>query len=255
MVLLTIGDSWTQGDSPSQQINWEAKQNLDWYHIPPSFSLRYAPPVSDKILNKFYDSEVWPKTLGRNLGMQTYNAGRLGISNKTMVKQTINSIKYLTDEIGYNHKDIFVVIGLSSKYRSSKIEYFKDKKKYQVSDFKANTLFKEDFLNLSENYFKDEFCLQIYILQNWLNNLKIKHLFFNAFEDQNDVKNSSFYDINLDNWFNNSLDAHFRICVENNFKEKWSSNGDYFVSGHPTDISHEYWGNHLTEYIENNKIL
>lgn len=255
MVLLTIGDSWTQGDSPSQQINWEAKQNLDWYHIPPNFGLDYAAHISDGILNKFYDSEVWPKTLGRNLGLQTYNSGRLGISNNTMVKQTISNIKYLTEEIGYKHKDIFVIIGLSSKYRTQKIEYFKDKKKYQVSDFNQHTLDKQDFLNLSYNYFKDEFCLQIYILQNWLDKLKIKYLFFNAFEDQNDIKDSIFYDINLDNWFNNNLDAHFKITIENKFNTNWGNTDDYFVCGHPKDVSHEYWGNQLTEYIENNKIL
>jgi len=29
MILLTTGDSWTQGDSPAQNINWEATKNID----------------------------------------------------------------------------------------------------------------------------------------------------------------------------------------------------------------------------------
>ena len=29
MILLTNGDSWTQGDSPAQTINWEATKTLD----------------------------------------------------------------------------------------------------------------------------------------------------------------------------------------------------------------------------------
>ena len=37
MILLCNGDSWTQGDSPAQQINWKAKPNLDWYNIIPDF--------------------------------------------------------------------------------------------------------------------------------------------------------------------------------------------------------------------------
>ena len=31
MILLTNGDSWTQGDSPAQTPNWEATKTLDWY--------------------------------------------------------------------------------------------------------------------------------------------------------------------------------------------------------------------------------
>ena len=37
MILLTNGDSWTQGDSPSQTINWNATKSLDWYDIIPHF--------------------------------------------------------------------------------------------------------------------------------------------------------------------------------------------------------------------------
>ena len=37
MILLTNGDSWTQGDSPAQTLNWEAKKTLDWYDIVPFF--------------------------------------------------------------------------------------------------------------------------------------------------------------------------------------------------------------------------
>ena len=28
MILLTNGDSWTQGDSPAQTLNWKAKKNF-----------------------------------------------------------------------------------------------------------------------------------------------------------------------------------------------------------------------------------
>ena len=37
MILLTNGDSWTQGDSPAQTPNWESKKSLDWYDIIPNF--------------------------------------------------------------------------------------------------------------------------------------------------------------------------------------------------------------------------
>jgi hypothetical protein len=257
MVLLTVGDSWTQGDSGSQTLNWEAEQNIDWYHIPPHFGLTYLDKecFDKKILNKFYDSELWPKTLGRNLGLETYNAGRLGTNNRNIVKTTINCLNYLTKEKNYKYTDIFVVIGFTSKYREQLVTYYPDKKLYAVNDFNFGTFDISMFKNVSFNYFMDEFCLQMYTLQTWLDNLNIKYLFFNAFEDQHDVKKSDFYNFNLKNWYNNSLDAHFRIYIENKYNKKWGKNSDYFGSSHPTDISHEDWGNNLTKYIIENKYI
>ena len=70
---------------------------------------------SDKnILYKFYDSEVWPKILGKKLGIETWNAGRLGTSNDNIVRTTLGSIDYL-ESIGKT--DLFVVIGLTSLMR------------------------------------------------------------------------------------------------------------------------------------------
>ena len=58
MILLCNGDSWTQGDSPAQDLNWEAKPNLDWYNIMPNFG-EPTIPCDDRITYKFYDSDVW----------------------------------------------------------------------------------------------------------------------------------------------------------------------------------------------------
>lgn len=258
MILLTVGDSWTQGDSPAQDINWEAQQNIDWYHIPPHFGLTYvdAPRFEDRILNKFYDSNVWPKVLGKNLGLETYNAGRLGTNNKDILKTTINCIKYITKKHKIKANEIFVVIGLTSKYRDHLVSG-DIKSKLAIQSFNFGKMGTEMFKHISFNYFMDEFCLQIYTLEKWLNDLNIKYLIFNAFEDQNDVTESNFYNINLKNWFNNSLDSHFKSYIEKKYKVSWGDKKNliYFREVHPTDLSHEDWANHLTEYIENNKIL
>ena len=89
MILLCNGDSWTSGDRPAQEVNWEAKPNLDWYNIVPGFG---QPTLlcRDKILYKFYDSSVWPKVLGEKLGCETWNCGKLGISNDRLFRTTIN---------------------------------------------------------------------------------------------------------------------------------------------------------------------
>lgn len=120
MVLLTNGDSWTQGDSPSQTLNWKATKSLNWYDIVPNFGNIFTPipnpPKADdnNLLYKFYDSDIWPKILGRGLGMETWNAGRMGTSNDNIVRTTLSSIEYL-ESIGKT--DLFVVIGLTSLMR------------------------------------------------------------------------------------------------------------------------------------------
>ena len=117
MILLCNGDSWTQGDSPAQDINWGASQTLDWYDIIPNFG-EPSIEASDRVLYKFYDSEVWPKVLGKKLGVETWNCGKLGISIDRIVRSTIRSVEYL-ESLG--KKDLFVVIGLTSLTRFSNI--------------------------------------------------------------------------------------------------------------------------------------
>ena len=56
MILLTNGDSWTQGDSPAQDLNWEAKPNLDWYNIMPNFG-EPTIPCDDRITYKSLNCE------------------------------------------------------------------------------------------------------------------------------------------------------------------------------------------------------
>ena len=126
-ILLCNGDSWTQGDSPAQEINWEAEKSLDWYDIIPNFGEQNI-HTRQTILYKFYDSQVWPKVLGEKLGVETWNCGRLGASNDKIIRTTINSIEYL-ESLGKT--DIFVVIGLTSINRYSNIVCRTDKFKNQ----------------------------------------------------------------------------------------------------------------------------
>ena len=119
MILLANGDSWTQGDNPSQTFNWNATKSLDWYDIVPGFGRQFLPHYTferfdTRIDYKFYDSDVWPKVLGSNLKLKTWNAGRLGSSNSQIVHSTLYSLKYL-QKLGYS--DIFVVIGWTSMFR------------------------------------------------------------------------------------------------------------------------------------------
>ena len=129
MILLCNGDSWTQGDSPAQTFNWEAKPNLDWYDIIPNFGEPTC-PTDDRITYKFYDSDVWPKVLGNELGWETWNCGRNGASNDRIVRSTIHSVEYL-ESLG----DIIeneIISSNNTIYKNSTVE--------QINCLSANNL-------------------------------------------------------------------------------------------------------------------
>ena len=176
MILLCNGDSWTQGDAPAQDINWEAKPNLDWYNIIPDFG-DPTQPCDDRITYKFYDSDVWPKVLGKELGVETWNCGRLGVSNDRIFRSTINSVEYL-ESLG--KKDLFVVIGLTSLTRFSNLEKQNDRLVYNDVHLWHDLM--KNITNLDVVYHKH--LVNIINLQNYLKMKNIPYLIFNAFDKE-----------------------------------------------------------------------
>ena len=161
MILLTNGDSWTQGDSPAQDLNWKAKPNLDWYNIIPDFGEPTC-PTDDRVTYKFYDSDVWPKVLGEKLGLETWNCGRNGASNDRIVRSTIHQVEYL-ESLG--KKDLFVVIGLTALTRFSNLNNTKGKLIY-------------DEIHLYDDLMKNITNLDILYQQHMVNiiNLSLIHI-------------------------------------------------------------------------------
>jgi len=109
MILLCNGDSWTGGMIPSQKPNFNSKKTLDWYGIVPNFGYAHKidKPIGENVY-KYYDCSLWPKVLGKNLKLETWNAGRAGTGNQSIASRTITSVEYLK-KLG--KKDIFVVFG------------------------------------------------------------------------------------------------------------------------------------------------
>lgn len=262
MVLLCNGDSWTQGDHPSQQYNWEATKSLDWYDIIPQFgnpttgnvSKNWpSVPAEQRVTDyKFYDSDVWPKVLGRELKLPTYNSGRLGCSNQIIVRSTLYSIKYLQDK-GY--KDIFVVIGWTTMYRQDIFE--KRDGKYEIAQRRPNPDFKELDKYGSEIDFRYNtlFSESIIALQSFLTLNKIPFLFFNAFDVLDKGTNPLLHSyIDKNNWVNKTYEVpHFKSYISEKYNTDWSHNNStnkYFVGSHPTDFSHIQWGKYLAKYIK-----
>ena len=247
MILLCNGDSWTQGDSPAQDINWGASQTLDWYDIIPNFG-EPSIEASDRVLYKFYDSEVWPKVLGKKLGVETWNCGKLGISIDRIVRSTIRSVEYL-ESLG--KKDLFVVIGLTSLTRFSNLEKQNDRLVY--NDVHLPHDFRKYMTNLDVVYHKH--LVNIINLQNYLKMKNIPYLIFNAFdkEMERDLKKIKLYDsIDLNNIYNKDFKPHFRNFIDNKFNTNWGIKGKHYQTIHPTDFSHIEWGNELYKYIKEN---
>jgi len=254
MILLTNGDSWTQGDSPSQTLNWEAEKTLDWYDIIPNFG-DSTNRCDQRILYKFYDSPVWPKVLGEKLEVETWNCGRLGASNGRIFRTTINSIDYL-ESLGKT--DLFVVIGLTSMIRWEKFKYSKKGNTFLWTNDRIWKAEKGDIVEYyperTYNEVVKDNIQTIINMQNYLKMKKIPYLIFNAFDEvDKDFKTStSLKYIDLNNFYNNNLGAHFKGHIKDNYN--LDKNPDvYFIGSHPTDKSHIIWGEHLYEYVEKNQ--
>jgi hypothetical protein len=209
MIILTNGDSWTQGDHPAQDINWEAEKNTEWYDVPNDFGNKEFTPDS-KLSKKFYDSEVWPKVLGRQLynlnsKIKVVNGGRLGSSNSSICRRTVNLFK----------------------------------------DIRTNT-------DLTERSFTEDFILNVLFLQNFFYINNIDYLFFNCFDY---IREEAYLESFIDKskWVDNTYNvAHFEKYILKQTNCDWSSENEYFTTGHPRDNAHTLWGNFLTDYIKKN---
>jgi len=247
MILLCNGDSWTGGDNPSQEYSWKSTKNLDWYDVVPNFG-DDTNPCNDKIRYKFYDSNVWPKVLGKELGWETWNCGRLGASNDRIIRTTINSVEYL-ESLG--KKDLFVVLGLTSLTRFSRVI---DKHNNLVfDDIHMYVDFMKNINNLDVIYYHH--LVNIINIQNYLKMKNIPYLIFNAFdkEMESDFTKHKLYDnIDLNNIYNKDFKPHFLDYIEKKFNTNWGNDDDYFKKSHPTDKSHIEWANNLHKYIKEN---
>jgi len=259
-VLLTNGDSWTQGDSPAQKINWDAKMDLGWYNIVPNFGRGHTFRNSKKptAMQKFYDSDVWPKVLGRLLEVETWNAGRLGDDNLNIALSTIRSVEWLLEQ---NKKDIFVVVGWSSPLRVPAFVMHEGRgllgqntkdRKYERQQIRPGYTFTnlthEEYFNAFETDSMN--CSYIYTLQSYLVSKGIDFLFFNAFDHMRDTKNFAFKLLDKSKWVYEKVGySHFDSYIKDKYRLADWTNETYYREGHPTDVSHTAWAEELYSII------
>lgn len=263
MILITGGDSWTQGDSPAQTINWNAPQNLDWYSVP----MHFGDPTQftdDRMTSKFYDSSVWPKVIGGSkIFNKVYNLGRLGDDASGTVRKVINFINYKNFK-----EEVFVIVGWTSPLRYSIFNLNQDAKRIGLEQTRPHN---DDFFDIVQKLevVYNRFFLDVLNLQNFLKLAGINYLFFNAF-DHADENSSPFESlIDQDKWVDKTMyKSHFKKHiitttdidlnpeeVEKRRREFIPNDGKYFHAQHPTDISHIIWGKYLTQYIKDNNLI
>lgn len=257
MILVANGDSWTQGDKPASTPNWEAEKSLDWYNIPFFFGggehiADYGDPdyplKSWSNTHKFYDSEVWPKVLGRKLNVETWNCGRLGDDNYGIMWRTIRVLEWLKKK---GKRDFFVVIGWSSPLRVPAFRIHEDKTRSleQLRPYDMRTReFYEDYMQQWQPM--DMTLLSIYTLQSYLKANNIDFLFFNAFDGIQDTSEIPFTNlIDLDKWYGKLGKDHFFSYIKDKTGAKDVNSEPYFRTMHPTDLSHTMWGEHLYKVL------
>lgn len=248
-VLLTNGDSWTQGDSPAQQINWNAKMNLGWYNIVPKFGRGndFSVPKDSPAMQKFYDSEVWPKVLGRLLGVETWNAGRLGDDNYRIALSTIRTIEWLLQK---GKEEIFVIVGWSSPLRVP--AFVREKGKYVREQIRPTW----EFTNMTHSEYFNAFEVDsmnsgyVYMLEMYLKSKGIDYLFFNAFDHMQDKGNFAYKLLDKSKWVYEEVGySHFDSYIKDKYRLADWSNETYYKAGHPTDISHIAWAEELYKIL------
>ena len=263
MILFTNGDSWTQGDHPAQDLSWTATKTEDWYDIIPYFGQIYKyyknndipPTANTRQLYKFYNSDIWPKVLGKRLGVETWNAGQSGDSNSSICSTTIQSIEWLKSQ---GKKDIFAIIGWTAKTRLE-IYYEKEYKLEVVQKRPGVNHPSADELYGRTNYIQNNFLLKILTLQTYFKQNGIDYLMFNAFDQFEDFdKQFLAKAIDKNKWVNcDPKSAHFKEYIIQKYgiqatgtPEERALYNKYLVTGHPTDISHQDWAKYLYNYIQ-----
>ena len=265
MVLLTNGDSWTRGDYPAQTLNSKSTKSLDWYDVP---NLSFEDGRFEHqswTRYEFYESELWPKVLGRKLKMETLNAGFGGSCNRSISERTINLV---SDLINKGETDIFCVIGWSSSQRVSIFEVKDNPKieggsericKVQYRPYSNNDVSKVFYDNT--NLYQIEHLHSVINLQNFLKVNNINYLMYNAF-DKFELEASTNLSklVDLNHWVDGDMvSAHFKeYIISTNPIKHWGTTdnpSEWFITQHPTDKSHIEWGEYLHKYIINNNII
>ena len=182
-IILCEGDSWTAGDIMDPKLVERGETNN---HLPENDVYRLP--------------KVWPYKLEKKLGITVLNKAEGGCSNDAIIRRITEEIYVLLDD--YKPEEIFVIVGWTSPERkdffiktnpeniySGNWEPFYPSQHVQNFSYLPKDVAKriqEFFKTYVLHFWNEEEYITRYIQQNlflhsFLENLKIDHLFFDAF--------------------------------------------------------------------------
>jgi hypothetical protein len=264
--LLVDGDSWTYGSEirdpqlPESIKDWDPPN--DEYRLP----------------------RIWASKLGQMIGAEeTFNISYPASSNDGIVRRTVGWItqEYLSK--GRDTSDLFVVIGFTSPER--KDFYYRDiddkhrhfwytmwpmwKHKYPQEELNQFAEIYSAYMWNPEEY-THRYLNQVFYLQTLFNHYGIRHLFFQAFYQRNDMHIRQWTDDPYNKHYNGQPDQMVWDMIDpvkfmhkddkihsfhNYILNKDVSEGkrDSILNMHPSELGHTWWAEHIYEYGKENK--
>jgi hypothetical protein len=265
--LVVAGDSWTYGSEirdPKLAVSindWDEPN--DSYRLP----------------------RIWPTKLGNHLGVDdVVNLSYPAASNDRIVR---NLTGWLTQEYlskGKDTSELFVVVGFTSPER--KDFYYRDitnkdthfwytlwpmwKHKYPQTELNEFAELYAAYMWNPEEY-THRYLQQVFYLQTLFNQYGIKHLFFQAFYQRNDMHIRQWTDDPYNRHYQGQPDEMVWNMIDpvrfmhkndevqsfhNYIVKKDTSPGqrDSILNMHPSELGHTWWADHMYEYGKENKL-
>ena len=270
------GCSWTAGDEIEKDPKFIESLLLDGFIYKPN---TWAVLDKDESYicapSDFWSKFNWPSQVGKNLNVSTViNESVGGGSNYRLLRLTCDFILAYPPE---KRENLLVIIGWTSIDR--KEIHLRDKNTWErfnyTQPFSKTVEMPDRFdrarLNGYDNYQKDYisyifsefenakiYFQQLFLLSNLLENLKIKYLFFNAFQfpdyshpklDENFIPDELKNDVK---WYktNNSI-------INDETMQTYVYNKKLPIAEHmhPMIDAHASWAEHLVKIMQDRKII
>jgi hypothetical protein len=270
------GCSWTAGDEIEKDPKFIEYLNQNELKYKPEFWAVYDKHGTHKYqLHELWLKFNWPSHVAKQLNVNNViNTAVGGGSNYRLLRLTCNFI------LGYppnKRENLLVTIGWTSPDR--KEIHLRDKNSWErfnsTQPFSKTVdmpdRFDKDKLNMYDNYQKDHlahifsdienitmYFQQLFLLANLLENLKIKYIFFNAFEFPNYTKlniDENLIPIDLRNyvnWYKNNNSIINDETMKTHVYNKKLPIAEYM---HPMIDAHASWADNLVNIMKDRKII
>lgn len=239
-------------------------------------SFTYGEELEDK-------NKAWPYMLGKLFNAEkVINKGICSGSNDYIIRTTMEFISECIEK-NINFKDIIIVNGFTSEIRKECYsDYYEkfvqiklgremaivDEKEPKIIPFKIikgnikdiyDNIIKSYLVNFESNYYYNLILKmnQMILLENYLNSLNIKHLFFNSLSEKFNKKeiNENFIFNNykktkllFDYTFNDNNNIITDITMQTFCNNRFVPLGPLM---HPLEKGHKLWAEYLFERLKN----